>query len=256
MSAESPEPTPVAEGKGEGRRARHHERLLAMVARSPFRSPLFWWLFEHHDELAVEAAGSRVGLPWSRLCSGFAEAGLTAVDGTAVKPETARKTWQRVRKEKARLRRLEAEAEAERALRLRAGSATQHAVADVGPVRSAARRGSASASGQSATTATRLQPPGDRPGRGGGPSRRSVDDRDVPGGAPGPEHLRAARRAGALGEAGAERGGATAHQGDDADIALRALEEGSNSGPEQSCGSRKETVKCPSKRSTMTASRS
>jgi hypothetical protein len=117
MSAESPEPTPVAEGKGEGRRARHHERLLAMVARSPFRSPLFWWLFEHHDELAVEAAGSRVGLPWSRLCSGFAEAGLTAVDGTAVKPETARKTWQRVRKEKARLRKQEAEAEAERALR-------------------------------------------------------------------------------------------------------------------------------------------
>ena len=117
MSAESPEPTPVAEGKGEGRWARHHERLLAMVARSPFRSPLFWWLFEHHDELAVEAAGSRVGLPWSRLCSGFAEAGLTAVDGTAVKPETARKTWQRVRKEKARLRAQEAEAEAERALR-------------------------------------------------------------------------------------------------------------------------------------------
>src|SRR5271166_5225990 len=117
MSAESPEQTPVAEGKGEGRRARHHERLLAMVARSPFRSPLFWWLFEHHDALAVEAAGSRVGLPWSRLCSGFAEAGLTAVDGTAVKPETARKTWQRVRKEKARLRAQEAEAEAERALR-------------------------------------------------------------------------------------------------------------------------------------------
>ncbi len=117
MSTESPEPTPVAHGMGAARRARHHERLLGMVARSPFRSPLFWWLFEHHDELAVEAAGSRVGVPWSRLCSGFAEAGLTAVDGTAVKPETARKTWQRVRKEKARLRAREAEAEAERALR-------------------------------------------------------------------------------------------------------------------------------------------
>jgi hypothetical protein len=108
---------PVAEGKGEARRARHHERLLAMVARSPFRSPLFWWLFERHDEFAAEAAASRIGLPWSRLCSRFAEAGLTAVDGTAVKPETARKTWQRVRKEKARLRALEAEAEAERAFR-------------------------------------------------------------------------------------------------------------------------------------------
>jgi hypothetical protein len=117
MSAESLELTPAAEGKGDGRRPLHHEALLAMVARSPFRSPLFWWLFEHHDELAIEAAGSRVGLPWSRLCSGFAEAGLTAVGGTAVKPETARKTWQRVRKEKARLRAQEAEAEGERALR-------------------------------------------------------------------------------------------------------------------------------------------
>ena len=256
MSAESPEPTPVAEGKGEARRARHHERLLAMVARSPFRSPLFWWLFDHHDELAVEAAASRVGLPWSRLCSGFAEAGLTAVDGTAVRPETARKTWQRVRKEKARLRAREAEAEAERALRRaqdprrnmpsRMSGRYEAPLAEVQPRR---------AVGQPPPQPVPNLPAIVREERDG-PSRRSVDDCDVSGGAPGPEHLRAARRAGALGEARAERGGATAHQGDDADAALRALEEGSNSGPEQSCGSRKETVKCPSKRSTMTASRS
>jgi hypothetical protein len=117
MSEESPERTPHAVGKGEARRASHHERLLAMVTRSPLRSPLFWWLFEHHDELLAGTAASRVGMPWSRLCGGFAEVGLTSVDGGVVGPETARKTWQRVRKEKARLRRLEAEAEADRALR-------------------------------------------------------------------------------------------------------------------------------------------
>ena len=117
MSAESPEPTPVAEGKGEGRRARHHERLLAMVARSPFDLRSSGGCSTITTNLPLRLHGSRVGLPWSRLCSGFAEAGLTAVDGTAVKPETARKTWQRVRKEKARLRAQEAEAEAERALR-------------------------------------------------------------------------------------------------------------------------------------------
>ena len=75
MSAESPEPTPVAEGKGEGRRARHHERLLAMVARSPFRSPLFWWLFEHHDELAVEAAGPASDCPGRGFVAGSPKRG-------------------------------------------------------------------------------------------------------------------------------------------------------------------------------------
>jgi Asp-tRNA(Asn)/Glu-tRNA(Gln) amidotransferase A subunit family amidase len=41
MNVVSPESTPVAEGKGEARRACHHERLFARVARSPLRSSSF-----------------------------------------------------------------------------------------------------------------------------------------------------------------------------------------------------------------------
>jgi hypothetical protein len=73
-------------------------------------------MFDHHDELMAQTS-ARLRLPWAQLCVGFAEAGLTLTDGGRVKPETARKTWQRVRKEKGRLRQLEAEAEAGQALR-------------------------------------------------------------------------------------------------------------------------------------------
>ena len=254
MSAAGEASRRAESGKRSGATGR--EAALAVAGRSPRRSSLFWWLFDNHDELLEAKGMGGLGFPWKAMCPVFAELELTLAAGAPVTPERARQTWWRVRKEKARLRAVGSGGGSRTRPPARTRSATQHAVADVGPVRSPARRGSASASGRSAAAATRPQSPGDRPGRGDGPSRRSVDDRDVSGGAPGPEHLRAARRAGALGEAGAERGGATAHQGDDADAALRALEEGSNSGPEQSCGSRKETVECPSKRSTMTASRS
>jgi len=137
-------------------------------------------------------------LPWSRLCSGFAEAGLTAVDGTAVKPETARKTWQRVRKEKARLRAQEAEAEAERALR-RAQD----------PRRNMPSR----MSGRYEAPLAEVQPRravGERPPLSNLLAIVREEGADLPvdpsmivmfQGSPGPEHLRAARRAGALGEA-------------------------------------------------------
>ena len=47
--------------------------------------------------------------------AGFVDLELSLVGGAAVTPERASKTWQRVRKEKARLAALEAKAEAERA---------------------------------------------------------------------------------------------------------------------------------------------
>ena len=49
------------------------------------------------------------------MCAGFVDLELSLVGGAAVTPERASKTWQRVRKEKARLAALEAKAEAERA---------------------------------------------------------------------------------------------------------------------------------------------
>jgi hypothetical protein len=93
------------------------EAALAVAGRSPRRSSLFWWLFDNHDDL-IEAKGlSGLGFPWKSMCPVFAELDLSLLDGAPITPERVRKTWQRVRKEKARLRRLEAEAEAERALR-------------------------------------------------------------------------------------------------------------------------------------------
>ena len=91
------------------------EAVIAAAHRSPRRSSLFWWLFDHYDEL-IEAKGlSALGFPWKSMCAGFFELELSLVDGAAITPERASKTWQRVRKEKARLAALEAKADAERA---------------------------------------------------------------------------------------------------------------------------------------------
>ncbi|HKN28539.1 MAG TPA: hypothetical protein VJY34_11915 [Roseiarcus sp.] len=86
--------------------------ILAQVERPYERSPLFEWLFEHHDDVIAAAAGRRV--EWSRLCGEFESAGLTGRDGKPVNATTARKTWQRVRKEHARVEALRAAERAER----------------------------------------------------------------------------------------------------------------------------------------------
>src|SRR5271163_795477 len=91
------------------------EAVIAAAHRSPRRSSLFWWLFDHYDEL-IEAKGlSALGLPWKSMCAVFSELELSLVGGAPITAERASKTWQRVRKEKARLAALEAKAEAERA---------------------------------------------------------------------------------------------------------------------------------------------
>jgi hypothetical protein len=97
-------------GAGLGR-----EAVIAVVRRSPRRSSLFWWLFDHYDELIEQKGLSAVGFDWKFMCAGFVDLELSLVGGAAVTPERASKTWQRVRKEKARLAALEAKAEAERA---------------------------------------------------------------------------------------------------------------------------------------------
>jgi len=90
---------------------------LAVAGRPPGRSSLFWWLFDNYDEL-LEAKGlGGLGFPWKAMCPIFVELELTLAGGAPITPERVKKTWQRVRKEKARLRALEAEAEAERTFR-------------------------------------------------------------------------------------------------------------------------------------------
>ncbi len=86
--------------------------ILAQVERPYERSPLFEWLLAHHDDVVAAAAGRRV--EWSRLCGEFESAGLTRRDGKPVNATTARKTWQRVRKEHARVEALRAAERAER----------------------------------------------------------------------------------------------------------------------------------------------
>jgi len=87
---------------------------VAVAARSPRRSSLFWWLFDNHDELIGAKGQSRLGLSWKAMCPVFAELNLSLGADAPITPAGARQTWWRVRKEKARLRALEAEAEAER----------------------------------------------------------------------------------------------------------------------------------------------
>ena len=79
------------------------DAILRLVVRSDQRSSLFWWLFEHHDELRQAEAESGLGIPWRRLCGEFATLGLTVAGGGPVTRENAAQTWQRVRKEKKRV---------------------------------------------------------------------------------------------------------------------------------------------------------
>ena len=79
------------------------EEVLKRVARPAWRSPLFWWLVEHHDALRQDEAETGCGVPWRELCVDFVGLGITLADGRPVKPATARITWQRVRKEVVRV---------------------------------------------------------------------------------------------------------------------------------------------------------
>jgi hypothetical protein len=79
------------------------------------RSKLFEWLLAHHDEMVAASAGRRV--EWRRLCAEFAKEGLTDGEGNPANARTARMTWWRVRKEKARIDALRAAERAERARR-------------------------------------------------------------------------------------------------------------------------------------------
>jgi hypothetical protein len=82
------------------------------VERPYERSKLFEWLLAHHDEFIRAWGGRR--MEWRRLCADFAKDGRTDARRNPVSATTARKTWQRVRKEKARIDALRAAERAER----------------------------------------------------------------------------------------------------------------------------------------------
>ena len=86
--------------------------IIGRVEMPYQRSKLFEWLLAHHDEMVVASAGRRV--EWRRLCAEFAKEGLTDGQGNPPNARTARMTWWRVRKEKARIDALRAAERAER----------------------------------------------------------------------------------------------------------------------------------------------
>ena len=88
------------------------QAVLERIARPNTRSSLFWWLFEHHDAVMQSAEGRRQD--WKGLCATFESEGLTDLDGNPANARTARMTWWRVRKEKARIDALRAAERAER----------------------------------------------------------------------------------------------------------------------------------------------
>ena len=90
---------------------RSHEAILAEVTRSSERSPLFWWLVEHHDDLIAQSAGRRMSC--KALCSLFAGHGLTDIKGRPPSPRMARETWFQARKAVSQTKARKAQAEAE-----------------------------------------------------------------------------------------------------------------------------------------------
>lgn len=74
--------------------------FLLTVSRGADRSPLFWWMVEHHAETARAAQGRR--MPWAALCAQFAAFGLVDGHGNPPSPEAARRTWRLVKAEMAR----------------------------------------------------------------------------------------------------------------------------------------------------------
>ena len=89
--------------------------ILDRVERPYERSKLFEWLFAQHDEMALRQQKRRV--EWGLLCVDFARDGVTDGRGNPPNARTARMTWWRVRKEKARIDALRAEERAEREAR-------------------------------------------------------------------------------------------------------------------------------------------
>jgi hypothetical protein len=87
------------------------ERIFRIVSKPARRSPLFIWMLENYDVFFTTLSKANGGVRWTELCAELEQQGITALGGKRILPQTARITWQRVRKEKARIAECAAAAE-------------------------------------------------------------------------------------------------------------------------------------------------
>jgi hypothetical protein len=81
--------------------------VLARITRDPARGEVFWWLYDHHDEIKVRTLGTRIS--WRNLLTDLTARGLTNAHGHPVRTTKAlRNTYNRV----GQLKQREAEARA------------------------------------------------------------------------------------------------------------------------------------------------
>jgi hypothetical protein len=78
------------------RRKRDTRALLKLIEHSEERSPLFWWMVEHHDDMLATAHGKRIR--WAPVCLKLAALGLVDTRGLAPTERNARETWLQARK--------------------------------------------------------------------------------------------------------------------------------------------------------------
>ena len=79
------------------RQKRDTKAILKVIERSGDRSDLFWWMVEQHDEIIKKASGKRIH--WPSVCAEAARRGRMDRLGRPPTVMTAKKTWQRARKE-------------------------------------------------------------------------------------------------------------------------------------------------------------
>ena len=78
------------------RRKRDTRAILRTIEQSEERSPLFWWMVEHHDDMVQASTGSRIR--WAAFCAEAARKGLTDTRGRPPTERNARETWLQARK--------------------------------------------------------------------------------------------------------------------------------------------------------------
>ena len=61
------------------RRKRDTRAILRTIEQSEERSPLFWWMVEHHDDMVQASTGTRIR--WAAFCAEAARKGLTDTRG-------------------------------------------------------------------------------------------------------------------------------------------------------------------------------
>jgi hypothetical protein len=79
------------------RQKRDTKAILKVIERTGDRSDLFWWMVEQHDEIILKAKGKRIN--WASVCAEAARRGKMDRLGQPPSVMTAKKTWQRARKE-------------------------------------------------------------------------------------------------------------------------------------------------------------